>query len=602
MDHFIADERDVRFVLFEQLKVQDITGYERFSDFSQDDFEMILSESLKFSHEVVAPLNEAADRVGCRFENGKVFVPEEYHDAYKLFTELGWANLNIEQEYGGQGLPNSVSFAVKEYLTVACPGFGGFPMLAVGAANLIKSFGTQEMKDKYCEKMYSGQWGGTMCLTEPQAGSDVGAVKTSARRNGDHYLVSGNKLFISVAEHDLTENIIHLLLARVEGAPAGTKGLSLFVIPKILVNDDGTLGEPNDVVCTGIEHKMGLHGSPTCAMSFGENGKCVGYLVGKEGEGIRLMFHMMNEARIGVGLQGQAMASIGYLNALKYAKERIQGAAIERSREDDAPRVPIIDHPDVRRALLTMRSYAHGTRALVLWCGHLCDLLEAMPEGEEKNKTSLLLDLLTPICKAYSTDMSLKVLDLAFRIYGGYGYISEYPIEQFIRDSMVSVIYEGTSGIQALDLLGRKVAMKGGAALITFIGLVNEFIAQNKDHESLSEYIGLLEKAQKSLLDTTMFLGGLSAKGNVRQAMLFALPYLEMFGDVVNSYLLLQQAVIAHDELKNINKDNPDNEFYTGKLYTARFFTKSILPKVYSTAEMIKNADSSALDIPDEIL
>lgn len=600
MGHFISDERDVRFVLFEQLKVQDIVKYEKFSEFSQDDFEMILSEALKFSHEVIAPLNLVADRVGCHYENGKVTVPQEYHKAYELFTGLGWINPNVSQEYGGQGLPNSISYAAKEFFNGACLPFAVFQMLILGAAHLVESFGTQEMKNKYCPNMYSGRWGGTMCLTEPQAGSDVGAVKTSARRNGDHYLISGNKQFITAAEHDLTENIIHLLLARIEGAPTGTRGLSLFVVPKILVNDDGALGEPNDVFCTGIEHKMGLHGSPTCSVSFGENGKCIGYLLGEENTGIKLMFQMMNEARIDVGLHGQAMTSVAYLNALKYARERIQGPAIERSGDDNAPKVPIINHPDIRRMLMTMKSYAHGTRALLLWCSHLCDLIRVLPEGQEKEKAVYLIDILTPICKAYCTDASVKVAELAFRTFGGYGYMKEYPVEQIIRDTMISINYEGTNSIQALDLVNRKIPMKGHAAPLAFLEVLDDFIDRNKNHESLGEHIIFLRKAWNTLSKTVVFIGDLKAQGKIRQAVLFATPFLEMSGDLVNAFLLLQQAVIAHEKLKEIGKDHPDRNFYTGKIYTARFFAKSFLPKIYSAAEIIKNAGSSALEIPDE--
>jgi len=391
MEHYLVDERDLQFVLFEQLKVQELVNYDKFNGFSREDFDMILSEALKVAREVVAPVNVPGDRKGCRFDNGNVYLPEEYHKVYEIFKELGWCNLNVNPEYGGQGLPTSISNAVEELFTGACPAFSGYFGLTVGAARLVESFGTPELKEKYCKKMYSWEWGGTMCLTEPQAGSDVGNVKTVARRSGDHYLITGNKLFISNAEHDLTENIIYPALARLEGAPDGTRGLSLFLIPKFMVNDDGTLGERNDVVCTNIEHKMGLHGSSTCALSFGENGKCIGYLLGKENEGIKAMFQLMNEARLLVGLQGLAVGSTAYQNALKYARERIQGTEVGKSVEAGDPRVAIINHPDIRRMLLTMKAYVEGARALVYLCGYLIDMSEVQSNPEEKEKFENLL-------------------------------------------------------------------------------------------------------------------------------------------------------------------------------------------------------------------
>lgn len=600
MSHYLADERDVNFVLFEHLKVHEITQYEKFNEFAEEDFRMIISEALKFAQEVVSPLNKIADEPGCRYEDGNVYVPEEFHKAYDLYRELGWGNLPVDPEYGGQGLPHCISFAAGEYLTGASCAFAGFPLLGIGAANLIYSFGTQEMKDKYCHKMYSGQWGGTMCLTEPQAGSAVGDIRTKAVPNGDHYLITGNKIFISVGQHDLVDNIVHLLLGKVEGAPSGIKGVSLFVVPKILVNDDGSLGEPNDVLCTNIEHKMGLHGSPTCSLSFGENNKCKGYLIGKENEGIKMMFQLMNEARIGVGLQGVAVGNTAYLNALNYAKERIQGTAIEDFRDADAPRVPIIDHPDIRRMLMTMKCYAQGTRALVYLCGYLYDLVHVMPDGPEKEKTNYLLEILTPICKAYSTDMGLKTTDMAFRIYGGYGYMHEYPIEQYIRDLLVSIIYEGTNSIQALDLLGRKVSMKQGAALIALMGMYDEFIAKNKDSEELGSLVGLFEKAKSNLLEATMALGGLNAKGDMRHAVFYATPYAEAFGDVVIAYLLLEQAVIANEKLQDVPEGGSDHAFFSGKIKAAQFFINNILPKIYAVTETIKIEDRSAIEIPVE--
>jgi alkylation response protein AidB-like acyl-CoA dehydrogenase len=614
---FPINLRDMRFILYEQLGIERLTQFEKFKDFNRETFDMVLEEAAKLSSEVMAPLNSVADKEGCKFDKGKVTVPAGFHDAFKKYCEGGWISASAEAEHGGQGLPNTVALAANEMFVGACCSLTTYPGLTRGCANLILSFGTPEQKSMYIEKMFSGQWTGTMCLTEPQAGSAVGDVKTTAKKAGDHYLIQGTKIFITSGDHDLAENIIHAVLARTENAPPGTKGLSLFIVPKIRVNPDGGLGEPNDVNCGGIEHKMGLKGSSTATLNFGDEGKCRGYLLGQEFQGIQLMFQMMNEARLGVGLQGFAVGNVAYLHALKYAKERIQGVEITKMRDPNAPRVPIIKHPDVRRMLMTMKTYAEGLRALIYRSAYYADLAEVATDPKEKEYCENMVDLLIPIVKGYSTDIAFRLTEWAIQTYGGYGYCGEYPVEQFCRDVKITSIYEGTNGIQAMDLVGRKISMKKGALFMGWLKEVNEFIEKHKTHAEFGPAVLQLEQAKNHLVNASMHFAKVAAGGDPTYPMLYACPYMEMFGEVELSYLLIQQAIIAKEKLDaifhktgastpetqaKVIDDSSDAAFYAGKVYGAKFFTNNILPKVQSTAQTILNGDKSALAIPEAAL
>jgi hypothetical protein len=419
-----------------------------------------------------------------------------------------------------------VGIAAAEMFVGACCSFTTYPGLTRGAANLIQSFGTPEQKKLFLENMYSGKWTGTMCLTEPQAGSAVGDIKTMAKKDGDHYLIQGTKIFITAGEHDLAENIIHAVLARTENAPPGVKGLSLFIVPKIRVNPDGSLGEPNDVNCGGIEHKMGIKGSATCTLNFGDEGKCHGYLLGQEGQGIQLMFQMMNEARLGVGLQGFALGNLAYLYALKYAKERIQGVEITRMKDPTAPRVPIIKHPDVRRMLMTMKAYTEGLRALIYRAAYYADLAKVATDPQEKEFCENMVDLMIPVVKAYSTDIAFRLTEWAIQIHGGYGYCGEYPVEQLCRDVKITSIYEGTNGIQAMDLVGRKLSLKKGALFLGWMKEINGFIEKYKNHGHLGSAVSQLEQAKNTLVNVARQFGKAAAGGDILFPMLHACPFL----------------------------------------------------------------------------
>jgi len=611
---FPINMRDIRFILYEQLGIERLCQFDKFKDFSRETFDMVLEEGAKLASQVIAPLNSISDKEGCTFERGKVKVPEAFHDAFKKYCEGGWIAASVDVEAGGQGLPQSVGMAAAEMFVGACCSFTTYPGLTRGAANLIQSFGTPEQKKLFLERMYSGQWTGTMCLTEPQAGSAVGDVKTMAKKEGDHYLIQGTKIFITAGEHNLAENIIHAVLARSENAPAGIKGLSLFIVPKIRLNSDGSLGEPNDITCGGLEHKMGIKGSATCTLNFGDEGKCHGYILGQEGEGIKLMFQMMNEARIGVGLQGFALGNVAYLHALKYAKERIQGVEITKMRDPHAPRVPIIKHPDIRRMLLTMKAYVEGSRALLYQTAYYGDLARVASDPKEKEHYENMIDLLTPICKAYATDIAFRLTEWAIQIYGGYGYCGEYPLEQLCRDVKITSIYEGTNGIQAMDLVGRKLSLKKGALFMGWMKEINEFIEKHKGHPALGSSVAQLEQAKNTLINVSLHFAKVAAGGDPLYAMLHACPYLELFGEVQLAYLLLQQAIIARDKLQvNFQKAGaateeaqarvidaqPEAAFYAGKLHTAEFFMSNILPRVQSTATTILSGNRSALAIPE---
>jgi len=612
MADFIADIRDIKFTLFDHLGLDKLFESERYSAFTRQDIEMILDEAHKFARDALAPINAEMDREGCTLKDGKVTVPKAFHDPYKLFAEGGWQALSHNPEYGGQGAPETVMMACCDLLFGANISFNLGALLTTGAAHLIEVFGSEELKDIYCEKMYTGQWAGTMCLTEAQAGSDVGACSTKAHPEGDHYLIEGEKIFITFGDHDVTDNIVHAVLARIDGAPKGTGGLSLFAVPKYRVKDDGSLGEFNDVKCTGIEHKLGIHATPTCTLVFGENGACKGYLLGEPNKGMRAMFQMMNEARISVGLQGAAQGNAAYQAALAFAKERLQGSDIRNFKDPEAPKVPIIKHADVRMMLMRQKAYAEGMRALLLFASFCADRAHTDPDQGEMYQG--LVEIMTPVCKAYCSDMAFRVCEWALQTFGGYGYISEYPAEQYLRDCKIASIYEGTNGIQALDLVGRKMGMKNGAYVFGLMGMLNDWVEANKDHAVLKDQVAQVAEAR----DTWSKINGFFMEAAMSKKLIIPLvnatQYLSLTGDMLLGYLLVDQARAAWDKLgplckeagvdpsdkkavSELGKKLPDVRYLDAKIKTARFFCAYELPQVQSKAAAIQSGDLSAMHI-----
>ncbi len=612
MSPFAVDKRDIQFCLYEFLNAEDLCKLPKYKEFNRELFDMILDEAIKFSTNILAPLNTILDREGVGFDQGKVTTPDACHKAYNAFKDAGWVSLSGSQEFGGQGLPLLVNVAVSEVQGAASTAFLMTPGLTRAAGHVIEMHGTDDVKNKYLENLYTGHWSGTMCLTESGAGSAVGDLRTKAKKEGDHYLIEGEKIFVSSGDHDLTENIIHLVLARTEGAPKGMKGISLFVVPKIRVKDDGSLGEPNNVICSNIEHKMGIKGSPTCTLVFGGDGPCHGYLLGEENKGIFFMFQMMNGARIGVGLQGLGVTSASYNEALQYARERIQGVDITQMKNVDAPRIPIIQHPDVRRMLLNMKAFSEGMRALVYFTAKCADLSINAKEEEDRTKNQNMLGLLTPVVKAYCSEWGVRMSLVGIQVLGGYGYCQEYPQEQYCRDSVIATIYEGTNGIQALDLLGRKVSGKGGLLFMTFLMHMNDFISENHEHQNLGDYVKKLEKARNVLSQVVMGFQKAGMEGDLYYPVLCATPFLEMFGHIVMAYMLLSQSIIADLKLQAIFKDkgaasdedqkklideNSEAKYYDGKLHSMKFFIDTYLPAAAGIAESLQSGNKSALEI-----
>jgi hypothetical protein len=616
MANYLVDERDQKFVLFEQFKMDELTKFPKYADFSHEIFDMILEQAKKFAVEVLEPTIEAGEKEGCTLKDGQVHAPPSYHEAYRLFKEGGWISMAQSPEVGGQGVPYVLYVATREYFN-SNPAFCAYPGLAEGAAHLIVGFGTEKQKSKYLEKLLSGRWGGTMVLTEPNAGSDVGALTTTAKKNPDgSYSITGTKIFITGGDQDLTENIVHPVLARIEGAPAGTKGISLFLVPKYLVNDDGSLGPRNDYTIDGLEKKMGFKGSSTCLMNFGDNGKCSGELLGEEHQGMRIMFVMMNEARIAVGVMGLAAASRAYLYSVKYARERLQGASLANFRDATAPRVPIINHPDVRRMLLWMKSTVEGLRALIYYAAYCEDRARAAETEEERERWHGFVELLTPVVKSYGSDTGFFVANQGVQVYGGYGYISDYPMEQILRDSRIAPLFEGTNGIQALDLVARKLGQKKGKYFTDFIEEMRRVIAENVPDGKLADLVGKLKAAIGLLSETSGFFAQCSVEGKFLIPIGNAYPFLNLMAIVVSSWMLVWQAAIAQKKLdalaseKGIDPsdwekwarfiaDNPDASFYAGKVTTAKFYLNHILPEADAIAKAIRSEDMSIMEMAE---
>jgi alkylation response protein AidB-like acyl-CoA dehydrogenase len=603
-------------VLFEHLRVQRLFELPPFSGFEVGDVEMLLSEGLRFTQKVLSPTNAIGDQEGCRWEDGKVYSPKVFHDAYRQQSAAGWMAISTDPEFGGQGLPFTVGAAIGEMFVGANCSLSMVAGLTRAAASLLIEHGTPEIKRRYAAKLVSGQWGGTMCLTEPHCGTALGDIKTMAYKRDGKYYLKGQKIFITGGETDLTENIVHLVLARVEGAPAGTKGLSLFVVPKYRVDESGNMGEPNDVYCAGIEKKLGIHASPTCQLMFGDNDNCIGELIGAEEQGLKIMFDMMNSARIGVGLQGVALGGWAYLAALHYARERVQGPEMKNFKDPHAPSVPIVRHPDVRRMLTTMKAYVEGGRALLLHTAMCLDLVAHSPDQAEREHLNGRVELLTPICKAWCSDTGFEVATLALQTFGGHGYLEDYPVEQLLRDVKIASIYEGTNGVQALDLLGRKVGRQGGALFMQLIADIAKFVETNLKNETLASALKSLAEQNQRLQEITMNFAMQQMQGDMEYPLLSATPYLRIFGNVVVGWLLLEQAVVADRALAELYEETGaktpearaeltrkqgDAQFYDNKIKTARFYASNMLSQNAHLAAAIQSADRSALEMHLEV-
>ncbi|MFT8420267.1 MAG: acyl-CoA dehydrogenase C-terminal domain-containing protein [Gluconacetobacter sp.] len=594
MQTYTPPLRDMKFVLTELHDFSRLTALEAFSEVDADLAETVLEEGGKFTSEVLLPLNMSGDREGCRLENGVVTTPHGFRDAYRQFCEGGWSALSAPPEYGGQGLPETIGMMLSEMICATNLSFGLYPGLTGGAMVALRKYGSEELKAQYLPKMISGEWSGSMCLTEAHCGTDLGLLRTKAVPQEDGtYRLSGSKIFISAGEHDLSENIIHLVLARLADAPAGIKGISLFLVPKFLLRDDGTPGERNGVLCTGIEHKMGIKASATCQLAFDD---AKGWLVGAPHKGIQAMFAMMNAERLGVGIQGLGIAEVAYQSAVAYAKERLQGRSLAGAKYPALPADPIVVHPDVRRMLMTMRVNAEGCRALGAWVAMALDVAEHGGDERERRDAEDFVALMTPVVKAMFTDLGFESANLAMQTYGGHGYIADHGVEQFVRDSRIAMIYEGTNGIQALDLVGRKLPAHMGRNLRGLFHPIAAFIAENKENPLLGEMVIGLERAFGALQLAT---GQIAERGmkDPEEAGAAATDYLRLIGLVSLAYLWARTVAIA---VPKSFAAGPDQAFYSTKIASARFFYDRVLPESASLYLKIKAGKASMMALADD--
>lgn len=589
-----APLKDMRFVLNEIAGIEDIAKLPGYEHATNDVVEAVLTEAARLAGEVWAPTNRTGDKQMSRLENGAVKTPDGFKDAYKQFSEGGWTGITCDQEYGGQGLPWSLNMAVGEMWQAANLALSLCPLLSQAAIEAIERLGTKEQKEKYLPKMISGEWTGSMHLTEPQAGTDLAAIRTTAKKNGDHYLMKGQKMFITWGEHDFTPNIIHLVLARIDGLPEGNDGLGLFIVPKFLVNADGSIGKRNDVRAVSLEHKLGIHGSPTCVMIYGENEGAVSYLLGEPGAGLKNMFIMMNNARLGVGQQGVAMGEAAFQHALGYAKERVQGTKIG---DKSGKRVAIIEHPDVRRMLLTMKANTEAARALAYYAGGMIDRAKREQDPKAQAECQARLDLMVPIVKAWSTDMAVETASTGLQIHGGMGFIEETGAAQYYRDCRILPIYEGTNGIQANDFLFRKILRDNGAEAQRFLTEIKGFLKNfaQKPSDDLDAIQTSLTKAIGAVEETIAWMLA-NAKSNTDAMAASAVPFLRQFSLVAGGYMMARMAYSAHQALHG----GEDANFYNTKLITARFFAEAQLPQVHGLTAPIMGGQKAAVQIAND--
>jgi 3-(methylthio)propanoyl-CoA dehydrogenase len=594
MSDYFAPLKDMRFVLTELAGMAEVAALPGYEEASEDVVDAILEEAAKFAGGVLAPLNAIGDREGARWADRAVTMPPGFKDAYRQFSENGWGALDCSVEFGGQGLPKLMAAVVSEMWRASNHAFSLCPLLTRGAIEAIELTGSAVQKETYLPKMVSGQWTGTMNLTEPQAGSDLAAVRTRAEPQADgSYRIFGQKIFITYGDHDMAENIIHLVLARLPDAPEGVKGISLFVVPKFLVNADGSLGARNDAYCVSIEHKLGIHASPTAVMAYGDNGGATGYLIGRANDGLKYMFIMMNAARYSVGLEGLGLSDRAYQMALAYAKERVQGRAIEGSSAS----VPIVRHPDVRRMLMLMKSQTEAMRALAYTVAAAIDKAIRHPDEAERARQQAFVDLMIPVVKGWLTETGNEVTWLGVQVHGGMGYIEETGAAQLLRDVRITTIYEGTTGIQANDLIGRKLARDRGATLQAVIGLMRQTEAVAAADPGLAVMAASLARAVDALEAAAgHLLAGMAA--DIRQAAVGAVPFLKLFGVVAGGWVMVRAAVAARGHIAG----GSDDPFYPTKVVTADFYATHVLALAPALSQVVKGGGASALAIGEELL
>jgi alkylation response protein AidB-like acyl-CoA dehydrogenase len=594
MPEYTVPQREIQFVMNELLDSESLyKTLPSCEDATEEMLNTIVSEASKFCEEILSPLNRSGDEEGCHWTAEGVTTPAGFKEAYQQYVDNGWPALSVGTESGGQGMPNLLGVVLNELTGTANWSWGMYPGLSLGAIKTIETHGTPEQKERYLGKLVKGEWTGTMCLTESQCGTDLGLLRTKAEPHSDgSYRITGTKIFISAGEHDMADNIVHIVLARLPDAPEGTQGISLFIVPKFLVNDDGSMGERNSVHCGAIEKKMGIKASATCVMNFDE---ATGYLIGAENKGLACMFTFMNTARLGTATQGLAHGELSYQGALKYARERLAMRSVTGPKNPDGPADPIIVHPDVRRMLLTQKALAEGSRAFLYYLGQRSDIAE-FGEGEEAQTAEDLMALLTPIAKAFITETGFESANLGMQVYGGHGFIREWGMEQIVRDARIAMLYEGTTGIQAMDLIGRKVLGSGGKLLMGFTKIIHQFC---KDHaeNGAGEFIEPLNQHNKEWGELTMKIGE-AAMENPDEAGAAAVDYLMYSGYVTLAYFWARMAVVA---LEQLEQGSQDREFYEAKLLTARFYFQRMLPRTLMHREAMLSGSANLMDM-DEAL